>query len=168
MSNPMNLKPGRILNFTGNGLSAGLYSGVASPPQYTCPCGNPASNVCENNLLCSGCFFKYSVAKAAGRLEEFWDARKKEAEEKAAVALQQQKQWLEAYGKAWAIQKTQTMQQNGQAQSQIDNWAQQMQNFYPGALIPSDDPSGSVQKPEDPMPDKGWWKKFAEWQAKQK
>jgi hypothetical protein len=163
MSNPMNLKPGRILNFSslpaGIGLSAGLYSGMAANglPQYTCPCGSPASNVCENNLLCSGCFFKYSVAKAAGRLEEFWDAQ-------AAVARQKIQDYYAQ------MQQNVNPNYSDQAQSQTADWVQKMQNFYPGALIPVDDPSGSVQTPEDyPNPvSKGWWKKFAEWRAKQK
>jgi hypothetical protein len=114
--------------------------------------------------FCDSCSFRHAVMKAAGREQEFWDARKKEAEEKAAVAREQRRKIMDQYD----AQMLQSSQSYSAAKSQIDNWVQQMQNVYPGALIPSDNPSGSVQKPEDPMPDKGWWKKFAEWRAKQK
>jgi hypothetical protein len=120
-----------------------------TPPQsqsYTCLCGSPATNVCENNLLCSGCFFKYSVAKAAGKADEFWagiheiQARRVEESRK-----QQEKIFQEYYA---------TAQQNS-----YPPWAQAQQAQNWGALQGMGPPS-EYWPPEPKNQAMDWLHKF--------
>jgi hypothetical protein len=40
-----------------------------------CGCGQKISGYADGPFLCDGCAFRHTVMKAAGREQEFWDAR---------------------------------------------------------------------------------------------
>src|ERR1700683_5416487 len=64
--------------------------GPIGPYSYFCVCGEPASNVCDNTLLCRDCFFKFSVAKSSCKEEEFWAEVHRKQKENAVKLYKQQ------------------------------------------------------------------------------
>jgi hypothetical protein len=134
-----NIYPGQIYN----------TSSVSGTPSYTCSCGNPATNINDQELFCSGCHFQYTVAKSSGRLEEWVAERKKKVEERVAAGRK----------KFRIVQEKYYAETQAQAQRNINpDYLQGMQT------VPYKPEDGYKQLPEE----KGWWKKFAECRAKQK
>jgi hypothetical protein len=152
----------------------GPYLVTSSPPSYNqaiCACGSPATRVFSNpkgisyNLdettpalaLCSGCDFRFTVMRAAGRSEEFLT----EYEEKHKVMAEAEGKRQEEIRRHYYEQVSQ--QQEAYQKAKL----QQMQEYYSGQQNVAGQLMGSgdgtctvnVQSPaEEPKP--AWWKRY--------
>jgi hypothetical protein len=139
-------------------LGGGSMPGIPynPTPSYTCACGNPAKNIEENHLFCSGCFFQYTVAKSAGRVDEYWEKKRVEEEERLAKAREEQRRAWEAYD----AQGQQAQQNKAQAQQNV-RWQNMGQAGMQNALgaLGQTGQEGSLLA-EQPPAKKPWYSRF--------
>lgn len=149
----------RANGYPGQVFTTSSISGYAPmhTPSYTCSCGNPATNINDSELFCSGCHFQYTVAKSSGRLDEWVAERRKKAEERAAAEREKYRLAQEKY----------YTEMQAQAQQSQQNWPAQA-NAYPG--LQGEKEYGKSYKYEEAEEEKpaSWWKSFATWRMKQK
>ena len=118
------------------------------PHAYYCVCGEPASNVADKTLFCKDCFFKFSVAKAACKTDEFWAEVEK-------IQREKQEKFQEEQRKAWETYD-----------ARVQPPAQQGQQFYGqglGNTFGSLGQSAQQEPPaEQPPAKKPWYRRFLE------